>query len=82
MRAMHRWEYCVVDVTTYREGSGGAPREFLEIRLPGAHRASVTHAFGSAGLLNQLGSEGWELVDVESGSFYLKRQVEKASAQA
>jgi hypothetical protein len=80
MRAMHKWEYCAVDVTTYREGSGGPPREFLEIRLPGAHRASVTHAFGSVGLLNQLGSEGWELVDVESGAFYLKRQLDKASA--
>jgi hypothetical protein len=80
MRGMHKWEYCAVYVAIYREGTGGPPRELLEISLPGAHRASVTHAFGSVGLLNQLGSEGWELVDVESGAFYLKRQ--KASAQA
>ena len=51
----------------------GATRE-PRYEAPGAHRASVTHAFGSVGLLNQLGSEGWELVDVESGAFYLKRQ--------
>jgi hypothetical protein len=79
---MHKWEYCAVDVTIYREGTGGPPQEFLEIRRPGAHRAGVTHAFGVVGLLNQLGSEGWELVDVESGVFYLKRRRESASAEA
>lgn len=76
MRGMQKWEYCAVYVTTYREGTGGPPIELLEISLPGAHRTSATHAFGSVGLLNQLGSEGWELVDVESGAFYLKRRLE------
>jgi hypothetical protein len=35
----------------------------------------VTNAFGSLGLLNALGSEGWELVDVEGSAFYMKRKV-------
>jgi hypothetical protein len=68
-----RWEYCAVSVTIYDEGSGGGPQELLQIRLPGAHQTSVSHPFGSIGLLNQLGADGWELVDVEAGNFYLKR---------
>ena len=71
---MQRWEYCAVTVTLYRDGAGGPPRELLEIRLPGAHAASVTNPYGLVGLLNQLGAEGWELVDVEAGTFYLKRK--------
>jgi hypothetical protein len=47
----------------------------LFIRKPGAARTSITNALGSVGLLNQLGKEGWELVDVESGTFYLKRPI-------
>lgn len=69
-----QWEYCAVDVTTYSAGTGGEPQELLHIRLPGAQRVSVSNAHGSVGLLNQLGSQGWELVDVESGTLYLKRQ--------
>lgn len=73
---MHKWEYCVVYVVAeYRDGSGGPPRELLEIKLPGTDRGSTSHPYDSNGLLNQLGSEGWELVDVESGAFYLKRQL-------
>ena len=72
---MHTWEYCVINVVLYREGTGGGTRELLTLTLPGAHPASATNAFGSIGLLNQLGSEGWELVDVEAGAFYLKRRV-------
>jgi hypothetical protein len=71
---MQTWEYAAVEVTIYNEGTGSGPRELLQIRLPGAHRTSVSHAYGTVGLLNQLGGEGWELVDVESGTFYLKRQ--------
>ena len=74
MPRMHRWEYCSVIVTIYIDGSGGGPQELLEIRMPGAHKTSATHSYGSIGLLNQLGSEGWELVDVEGGTFFLKRQ--------
>lgn len=74
MPRMHRWEYCSVIVTIHIDGTGGGPRELLEIRMPGAHKTSVTHPYGSIGLVNQMGSEGWELVDVESGTFYLKRQ--------
>jgi hypothetical protein len=70
---MKKWEYCVVNITTYREGSGGPPIELLFVTMPGAHQASATNAFGSVGLLNKLGSQGWELIDVEAGAFYLKR---------
>ena len=70
---MQQWEYCSVDVTLYREGSSGGTRELLHITLPGAHPASASNAFGLIGLLNQLGSEGWELVDVDGRTFYLKR---------
>jgi hypothetical protein len=73
MRRMQKWEYCAVYVTIYREGSGGPSGELLEISLPGAQKASVSNPYGSIGLLNQLGSEGWEVVDVESRTFYLKR---------
>ena len=70
---MHKWEHCAVSVAIYNEGTGGGPQELLSIRLPGAHSKSVTNAYGLVGLLNQLGAQGWELVDVESGTFYLKR---------
>jgi len=73
MRRMPKWEYCAVHVILYREGSGGPARELLEITLPGAHRASVSNTYGLMGLMNQLGSEGWELVDAESRTFYFKR---------
>ena len=71
---MQHWEYCAVSVTMYSEGSGGEPLELLHIRLPGAHKTSISHPYGLVGLLNQLGTEGWELVDVEAATFYLKRQ--------
>jgi hypothetical protein len=69
-----KWEYCAVDVTTYNDGTGGPSLELLHIRRPGAHTVSVSNPYGSIGLLNQLGSEGWELAEVENGTFYLKRQ--------
>jgi hypothetical protein len=70
---MSNWEYCAVDVTTYISGSGGGPQELLSIRLPGNPRKDVTNSHGLIGLLNELGAKGWELVDVEAGTFYLKR---------
>jgi hypothetical protein len=73
MRAVQKWEYCRVDVILYREGTGGGTRELLTITRPGAHPASVADPLGSIGLLNKLGAEGWELVDVEAGAFFLKR---------
>jgi hypothetical protein len=73
---MDRWEYCAVKVVAqYREGGGGGPQELLEIRLPGKDASSVSNPFGLVGFLNQLGSKGWELVDVEGATFYLKRRV-------
>ena len=71
---MTRWEYCVVNVALYREGTG-ITRELLTITRPGEHPASITNPLGLAGLLNQLGADGWELGDVEGATFYLKRSV-------
>ena len=73
---MTRWEYCIVTVEIYREGSG-VTRELLSITRPGEHRAAITNPLGLAGLVNELGADGWELVDVESGNFYLKRPVRR-----
>jgi hypothetical protein len=72
---MQQWEYCAVSVAIYNSGSGGGPQELLSIRRPGAHPEAVANPFGLVGLLNHLGAEGWELVDVEAGIFYLKRPV-------
>lgn len=74
---MQNWEYCRIDVTLYREGSGGGTRELLAITRPAEHPTSMTHPLGSMGLLNQLGAEGWELVDVEAGVLFLKRPTKK-----
>ena len=72
---MKKFEYCVVNVTFYRDGTSNETLELLEVTMPGAHKASATNTFGSLGLLNALGSEGWELVDFEGGAFYMKRKV-------
>ena len=56
-----------------RKATGGEPHELLQLRRPNQHKTSITHPFGLIGLLNQLGGEGWELVDVELGVYYLKR---------
>ncbi len=73
---MPHWEYCVVHVALYRDGADptGEPRELLSITLPGARSTSTSHPLGSIGLLNQLGAEGWELVQVAANGIYLKRQ--------
>ena len=60
-------------VILYNPVSGGGVQELLELQMPGHPRESVQNPFGSVGLLNQLGSEGWELVDVEGRTFLLKR---------
>ena len=74
LSAMQAWEHCAVYVTLFSEGSSPAePQELLQIRRPNQHKTSITHPFGVIGLLNQLGAEGWELVDVELGVYYLKR---------
>ena len=73
---MQHWEYCVIDIAYYSEGTGGGRQELLYLTLPGQQRTSVTNVAGSIGLLNQLGSDGWELVDVEPGLMYLKRPVQ------
>ena len=73
---MPHWEYCAVKVAAlYREGSdpAGTMRELLTVRMPGANEASASHPFGLVGLLNQLGAEGWELVDAENGTWWMKR---------
>ena len=72
---MQHWEYCAVSVTLYREGSdpAGTMRELLSTRMPGAAEAGASHPYGLVGLLNQLGHDGWELVDAEAGRYFLKR---------
>ena len=78
MSVQQKWEYCRIDIVLFRDGSDlGGTRELLSITRPGAHPASISHPFGSNGLLNQLGAEGWELVDVEPGAFHLKRPLQK-----
>jgi len=77
---MSRWEHCAIYVTLYREGTGGGTRELLSLQMPGEARKDVTNPLGVIGLLNTLGSEGWELVDVEASTFYLKRPVRSSSS--
>ena len=77
---METWEYCAVYLTIYAEGTGGPPQELLEVKLPGTQRTSVSNPYGLVGLLNQLGAESWELVDVESATFYLKRPIQSNDA--
>ena len=75
---MPRYEYCKVKVSLYNEGSDSGPAtELLTLQLPGEQAASVTEPLGVTGLLNTLGADGWELVDVESGSFWLMRKADK-----
>ena len=77
---MQKWEYCLAQVVEYREGN--APndvRELLYVTMPGANKSSVTHPMGVMGLLNKLGSEGWELIAVEPSGFYLKRKAARAA---
>lgn len=78
---MDKWEDRAVSVVTYREGLSLEVRELLTITLPGKHPVSVINTHGLVGLLNQLGGEGWELVDVESGTFYLKRRAKPKKAR-
>jgi hypothetical protein len=71
---MQKFEYCNVKVALHREGTDlGPARELLTLHLPGAAPASVPVSTDLMGLLNQLGSDGWELVDFEAGVYWLKR---------
>jgi hypothetical protein len=77
---MPSWEYCAVRVAaTYDEGSGGGPIELLSIKLPSTKWTAKSNTYGLIGLLNELGTQGWELVDVEAQTFYLKRPATSAS---
>ena len=44
------------------------------MRMPGQPRKDVVNPLGVVGLLNELGHDGWELVDVEESVFFLKRR--------
>lgn len=70
---MPKWEHCAVYVALYRDGTGGGTRELLSVQMPGEPQKGVTNALGVIGLLNELGADGWELVDVENSVLYLKR---------
>ena len=54
---------------------------FATINTLGKTRTGITNPLGVVGLLNKLGGEGWELVDVEGGSFYLPYQIHATRAQ-
>ena len=56
---MAKWEYCMVEVALYREGTGGGTRELLSITRPGQQPASISNRLGLVGLFNELGAEGW-----------------------
>jgi hypothetical protein len=43
-------------------------------------RNRVVHPLGIIGLLNQLGQDEWELVDVEGQVYYLKRSKRSATS--
>ena len=71
---MSKWDYCAVYVALYRDGTGGGTRELLSVQMPGEPQKGVTNPLGVIGLLNELGADGWELVDVENSVWYLKRR--------
>ena len=71
---MSKWEYCAVYIALYRDGTGGGTRELLSVQMPGEPQKGVTNPLGVIGLLNELGADGWELVDVENTVWYLKRR--------
>jgi hypothetical protein len=50
------------------------PESCSRCRCPGEPQKGVTNALGVIGLLNELGADGWELVDVEDSVLYLKRK--------
>lgn len=77
---MSRWEHCAVYVALYRDGTGGGTRELLSVQMPGESQKAVTNPLGVIGLLNELGGDGWELVDVEGQVFYLKRSKHSAAS--
>ena len=69
---MPKWEHCAVYVALYQSGTGGGPQEILSVRMPGQPRKDVVNSLGVVGLLNELGHDGWELVDVKESVFSLK----------
>jgi hypothetical protein len=71
-----------VYVALYRDGSRDVTRELLAVQMPGEQRKEAIHPLGIMGLLNQLGEDGWELVDVEGQVFYLKRPKPSAASKA
>jgi hypothetical protein len=71
---MPKWDHCAVYVALYQSGTGGGPQEILSVRMPGQPRKDVVNPLGVIGLLNELGHDGWELVDVEESVFFLKRR--------
>jgi hypothetical protein len=56
---MSKWEHCAVYVALYRDGTGGGTRELLSVQMPGEPQKGVTNPLGVIGLLNELGSDGW-----------------------
>ncbi len=70
---MPHWEYCLLQVIKYREGTDSTPRELYSVTRPNSQPTPIASSFGLAGVLNDLGAEGWRLVDVEAGTHYFER---------
>jgi hypothetical protein len=77
---MSSWEHCAAYVALYRDGGSNVTQELLAVQMPGEQRKEAIHPLGIMGLLNQLGEDGWELVDVEGQVFYLKRLKHSAAS--
>jgi hypothetical protein len=74
MRAMIKWEYCRLEIALYREGTSNAPaRELYTVTMPDAEPAGMQNTNGRMGVMNLLGSTGWELVAVDNSGYYFKR---------
>ena len=73
----HQYEYCSLHVSTIRTLEG-PPIDTMTLTLPGGEPTVVTSALGHMGLLNQMGGDGWALVDVESDTFYMMRKLKSA----
>jgi hypothetical protein len=73
----HHYEYASLHVVTIRTLEG-PPIDTLTLTRPGAEPAVVVNPLGHMGVLNQMGREGWELVDVQGETFYLMRKLKSA----
>jgi hypothetical protein len=78
---MEQWEHMLVSAVV-----GGNPQFITTPATAAAHEAGQPSASSTINLLNELGEEGWQLVnanpsdDFRTGRYWLKRQREEAPA--